>query len=84
MRTIRLQRTFDAVFVQDAITYMTTQTDLQAAMRTAFEHCRVVFGALFVPDYVREIFVPQTPADSDLPRAAPQSRGDPSPAVTRR
>ena len=40
MRTVRLGRTFDAVFVHDAIDYMLTEDDLRAAMVTAFEHCR--------------------------------------------
>jgi SAM-dependent methyltransferase len=60
MRTVDLVRTFDAVFVHDAIMYMTNDTDLRAAMRTAHRHCRIGGVALFVPDYVRETFVEQT------------------------
>ena len=59
MRTVRLGHTFDAVFVHDAICYMTTQADLRAAMRTAFAHCREGGAALFVPDHVRENFSAQ-------------------------
>ena len=40
MRSVRLGRTFDAVFVHDAIAYMTTEDDLRAVFATAFEHCR--------------------------------------------
>ncbi|MDQ3982493.1 MAG: class I SAM-dependent methyltransferase, partial [Actinomycetota bacterium] len=40
MRTIRLGRTFDAVFVHDAIAYMTNEDDLAAALRTVAEHCK--------------------------------------------
>jgi SAM-dependent methyltransferase len=60
MRTVDLGRTFDAVFVHDAITYMTNEIDLRAAMRTAFRHCRVGGIALFVPDYVHETFAVET------------------------
>ncbi len=56
MRELRLGRTFDAVFVHDAVAYMTTRDDLLAVARTAFEHTRVGGAALFAPDYVREAF----------------------------
>ena len=56
IRTIRLGRTFDAVYIHDAICHMTTETDLEAVMRTAFEHCRPGGAALLVPDFVRETF----------------------------
>jgi hypothetical protein len=57
MRSVRLGRTFDAVFVHDAIAYITTEEDLRAVFATAFEHCRPGGCALFVPDFVRETFV---------------------------
>lgn len=60
MRTVNLGRTFDAVFVHDAIAYMTSAADLSAAIRTAYRHCRVGGIALFVPDCVRETFVAET------------------------
>lgn len=56
MRSVRLGRTFDAVFVHDAIAYITTEEDLRGVFDTAFEHCRPGGVALFVPDYVRETF----------------------------
>jgi SAM-dependent methyltransferase len=58
IRTVRLGRTFDAVFVHDSICHMLTEQDLRAAMKTAFEHCRPGGVALFVPDETRESFVP--------------------------
>jgi SAM-dependent methyltransferase len=58
IRTLRLGRTFDAVFVHDSICHMLTEEDLQAVMKTAFEHCRPGGAALFVPDEIRESFVP--------------------------
>lgn len=56
MRTIRLGRTFDAVLVHDAIVYMTTEAELQAAAESAFVHTRPGGAALFVPDCLRESF----------------------------
>jgi trans-aconitate methyltransferase len=60
MRTLRLERTFDAVFVHDAITYMTTLDDLKQAIETAFVHCKPGGMALFVPDEVSETFESST------------------------
>jgi SAM-dependent methyltransferase len=60
IRTVRLGRSFDAVFVQDAICHMTTEQDLRAVMETAFVHLRPGGVALFVPDHVRETFVEDT------------------------
>ncbi len=60
MRSVRLGRLFDRVFVHDAITYMTTTHDLRGAIETAYEHCRPGGAALFAPDYVRETFQPGT------------------------
>jgi SAM-dependent methyltransferase len=60
MRTLRLGRVFDVVFIHDAIDYMTTLQELRQAMETAYVHCRDGGMALFVPDYVSEIFQPST------------------------
>lgn len=60
MRTIRLGRQFDRVFIHDAICYMTTLDDLRLAMETAFVHCRPGGGAVFAPDCVKETFQPST------------------------
>jgi SAM-dependent methyltransferase len=62
MRTVRLGETFDAVFVHDAIAYITTEADLAATIATAREHCRPGGVALFVPDNVAERFEPRTKA----------------------
>ena len=40
MRTLRLGRTFDVVFVHDAVSYLTTENDLRAAIGTAATHVR--------------------------------------------
>jgi ubiquinone/menaquinone biosynthesis C-methylase UbiE len=60
MRRVRLGRLFDAVFIHDAIDYMTTEDDLRRAMETAFVHCRPGGAALFVPDSIRETFQAHT------------------------
>jgi hypothetical protein len=60
MRTLRLGRTFDVVFVHDAIAYMATEDDLRDCMGTAFAHTRAGGVAVFVPDYTRETFEPRT------------------------
>jgi SAM-dependent methyltransferase len=60
MRTLRLGRDFDAVFVHDAVGYLTTIDDLRCAADTAFAHTRAGGVALFAPDYVRERFAEST------------------------
>lgn len=60
MRTVRLERQFDCVFVHDAVCYMTTDADLRMAIETAFVHCAPGGAALFAPDFVRENFRPST------------------------
>ena len=85
LRTVRLGRTFDAVFVHDAVCYVTTEADLARAFATAFAHCRPGGGAVFAPDYVRETFRPSTDSGGN---DAPEGRGlrylewvwDPDPA----
>jgi Methyltransferase domain len=56
MRTVRLGRQFDVVFVHDAVSYMTSESDLRQAIETAFVHCRPGGAALFAPDAIRENF----------------------------
>jgi SAM-dependent methyltransferase len=56
MRSLRLGRTFDAVFVHDAVDYMLTEVDLRLAVETAFVHCRPGGRAVFMPDAVAETF----------------------------
>ncbi len=60
MRTLRLDRQFDAVFVHDAVCYMTTLDDLRRAMTTAFVHTRPGGVALFAPDCLRETYRDET------------------------
>ena len=60
MRSVRLGRQFDAVFVHDAVAYMTSESDLRQAIETAFVHCAPGGAALFAPDAIRETFQPAT------------------------
>ena len=73
MRTVRLGRSFDAVFVHDAVEYMLTEQDLRQAIRTAHLHCRPGGVAVFLPDGTAESFAPATDcggSDGDDGRAA--------------
>jgi SAM-dependent methyltransferase len=63
MRTVRLGHSFDAVFVHDAVGYMTTEADLRRAIETAFVHCRPGGVAVFVPDETRETYEDDTDHD---------------------
>lgn len=56
MRTLRLDKTFDAVLIHDAVVYMHTESDLRAAVETAFAHVRPGGAAIFAPDCVRDTF----------------------------
>ena len=56
MRTIRLNQTFDVVFIHDAIMYMTNERDLRKTIETAHFHCKKGGLAIFVPDHTLETF----------------------------
>ncbi len=58
MRTVRLDRSFDAVFVHDAVDYMTSEAALRHAIETAYAHCRPGGVAVFIPDDTAETFQP--------------------------
>jgi SAM-dependent methyltransferase len=60
MRTVRLERMFDAVLVHDAVGYITTAGDLRLVVDTAFAHTRPGGVALFVPDHLKDDFEPGT------------------------
>lgn len=60
MRTVRLRRTFDAVFVHDAVMYMTTEIDLRAAIETIAAHLAPGGVALVAVDATAECFAPRT------------------------
>ncbi len=60
MRTLRLGRTFDVVFVHDAISYLTSEDDLGAALETAATHVRPGGVVVLTPDSTSEMFSPAT------------------------
>jgi hypothetical protein len=60
MRNVRLDRQFDCVFVHDAVSYMTTESDLRQAVETAYVHLKTGGAALFAPDDIRENYQPST------------------------
>ena len=60
MRTVRLNRQYDAVFIHDAIDYMQSAEDLGNTIMTAYEHCKPGGVALFAPDHTLENFQPTT------------------------
>lgn len=60
MRTMFLDRKFDAVFVHDAVMYATTRNELRATFVTARRHLNPGGGFVVLPDFVREEFEPST------------------------
>jgi SAM-dependent methyltransferase len=67
MRTCRLGRRFDLVLLLDAVDYMSTPADAQAALATAAAHLEPG-GVLFVaPTYTRETFIDGETASDTAP-----------------
>jgi ubiquinone/menaquinone biosynthesis C-methylase UbiE len=60
MKTLRLARIFDAIFIHDAVMYMTNEADLRLALETASIHCRPGGVLLVMPDVIKETFVSLT------------------------
>jgi SAM-dependent methyltransferase len=58
MRTLDVKRTFDGVFVHDALSYLTTEAELVLTLSTAARHLRPGGVLLLVPDEVTETFEP--------------------------
>lgn len=56
MRTFRLGRTFDAILMDDAISYMTSLADFVAAFRTASAHLNSGGVLVATPDVTTETF----------------------------
>jgi SAM-dependent methyltransferase len=61
IRTVRLDRSFDAVLVHDAISYMTSVGELRAVYRTAGGHLRMNGVMLALPEELRERLARQEP-----------------------
>ncbi|MBD3258308.1 methyltransferase domain-containing protein [candidate division GN15 bacterium] len=56
MRSVRLDREFDAVIIHDAVSYLASVDDIRATMQTAWVHLRSGGVFVFSPDYVVETF----------------------------
>jgi SAM-dependent methyltransferase len=75
MRSVRLNRLFDAVIIHDAINYMTQMNDLIAALTTARVHLRPGGLAMIFPDDTEETFAPSTgTGGQDAPDAGRELR----------
>ncbi len=57
MRTFDLNSKFDVVFIDDAITYMTTRADLQQVFKRAFAHLEPGGIMVVTPDVTLESFI---------------------------
>lgn len=60
MRHLRLGCTFDAVFLHDAVMYMTAEDDLRAALETVAVHLAPGGAALVAPDATKKLFIETT------------------------
>ncbi len=56
MRSIRLDRKFDAVLIHDAILYLLSEADLRSTLQTAKAHLRPGGVLIMCPDWFREYF----------------------------
>lgn len=56
LRSLRLDRTFDRVFIHDAIAYITSEPDLAATFATVAAHLAPGGLALIAPDYLADNF----------------------------
>lgn len=74
MRTVRLGRVFDGVFVHDAVAYMTTEADLRAALETVASHLRPGGVAVVAPDDTLETFEPGCILEGGDEPAGPDGR----------
>jgi trans-aconitate methyltransferase len=87
MRTLRLDRQFDAVLVHDAVQYLLDEAALAEAITTAFVHTRPGGAAIFAPDCVRETFFEATDAGGGVDATGRTAqflewRWDPDPSDT--
>jgi SAM-dependent methyltransferase len=60
MRMFRMNKVFDAVFIHDAIAYITTRDDLRRVLATVDTLCKNNGRILLTPDHFKETFKPLT------------------------
>ncbi|MEZ6189839.1 MAG: class I SAM-dependent methyltransferase [Phycisphaerales bacterium] len=63
MRSVRLDKTFDVVFIHDAIDYMLSEDDLRRTLETVALHLKPGGLCVIAPTYTRETFVDGDVAD---------------------
>ncbi len=74
MRAFQLDRTFDAILMDDAISHMSCLGDFEAAFRTAFRHLNTGGILIATPDVTRETFQQnKTIASPAIRSAAPNN-----------
>ncbi len=87
MRTLRLGRAFDLVFVHDAVMYMLSEAELAQAIATAFAHTAPGGAAIFAPDCFAEDFREETltweSGDAERQLRCTEWAWDPDPSDTR-
>jgi hypothetical protein len=72
MRSLDLGRQFDAVFINDSISYMKSPDELRTVFRTAFQHLREGGVVITSPDHTKESFIQNsTQASPAATRARP-------------
>jgi len=63
MRSVRLKKMFDAVFIHDAVDYMLSEDDVRRALETAAAHLEPGGLCAVAPTYTRETFIDGDVAD---------------------
>lgn len=63
MRSVRLGRTFDVVFIHDAIDYMLSEKDVRRTLETVATHLKPGGLCVIAPTYTRETFIDGDVAD---------------------
>lgn len=76
MRTFRLGETFDAVLMDDAISYMTCLADFAAAFRTASQHLNPGGVLVATPDVTTETFLQNKTTATPATRAGTRDELD--------
>ena len=63
MRSVRLNQTFDAVFIHDAVDYMLSEEDVRKTLETAAAHLKPGGLCVVAPTYTRDNFIDGDVAD---------------------
>lgn len=77
MRSFSLNRTFDAVLMNDSVSYMLTPADLRSAFESAWRHLNPGGVMVATPDETRETFVQNNTCATTGSPAQGQASGSP-------